>query len=91
MNLQQLSDEMGFDPRTFLVFDGFDEEPSDKVRVMYPNYMEAVDFSTKPREVAVVLHDLEDIMVEFRKHVNKDIKLIRKKIKEIEAERRGSL
>jgi hypothetical protein len=82
MNLKQLAEDIGLDRRAFLVFDGDDD--SSEVGVLYPNYMETVDFSTKPRELIAVLKDMEDMAVAHRKDVNQDIKLIRKKIKELE-------
>ena len=74
---------MGLDDRSFFTFE---EENSDRVSVFYPHYMETTEFSNKPRPILEVLRDLEEMVLEHRKNVNTDLRLIREEIKRLENE-----
>ena len=85
MNLQQFSEEIGLNAKTFLTFEP--DEGDEHISVLYPNYMETEPFPTRPRPWLEVLKDMEFIIKHHQKNVNKDLKLVRAKLKELKNEK----
>jgi len=81
MDLQQLTEKIGFDSKSFMC--GETTEEDEFIRIFYPDYMEIQDVPTKPRPVINTLEDLERMVRNHQKNVNADLKLLRAKIKEL--------
>ena len=78
MDLQQLTEKIGFDSKTFMCYEPNEED--EFIKVFYPNYMQSEDLNTKPQPVIDVLKYLEVMVINHQKQVHKDLKLIRKEI-----------
>lgn len=83
MKIEELCDSIGWHRKTVEVF--VDEE-NNTVKIFYPNYMEMDEIPQGSRGILTTLQIMEELLVNHRRHVNKDLKTLRLKIKELKGE-----